>query len=51
MSVVVIFALRYALNAARKDAGLTEPWFNLKLPITPDILFLNAGNSIKDFVL
>lgn len=29
MSIVVLFALRHALDSARKDAGVTEKWFNL----------------------
>lgn len=51
MSIVVIFALRHALNSARKDAGITEKWFQMGAPSTPDVLFLNAGNRIEDFRL
>lgn len=29
MSIVVLFALRYALDSARNDAGVTEKWFKL----------------------
>lgn len=29
MSIVVLFALRHALDSARKDAGLTERWYKL----------------------
>lgn len=30
MSIVVIFALRYALESARRDAGIKyNPWFKL----------------------
>lgn len=31
MSIVVIFALRYALESARRDAGIkNNPWFKLR---------------------
>ncbi|KAJ6644053.1 Xanthine dehydrogenase [Pseudolycoriella hygida] len=51
MSIVVLFALRYALESARKDAGITEKWFKLGAPTTPDIIFLNAGNSISSYTM
>lgn len=51
MSVVVVFALRHALESARQDAGVTEKWFEMGAPSTPDKLFLNAGNSFEQFKL
>ncbi|KAJ6644052.1 Xanthine dehydrogenase [Pseudolycoriella hygida] len=51
MSIVVLFALRYALDSARNDAGVTEKWFKLGAPTTPDIIFMNAGNSINSYKL
>ncbi|KAJ6635264.1 Xanthine dehydrogenase/oxidase [Pseudolycoriella hygida] len=50
MSIVVIFALRHALESARKDAGITE-WFEMGAPSTVDQLFLKAGNSLDQFKL
>ena len=29
MSVVVVFALRHALDSARKDAEIADPWYEL----------------------
>jgi xanthine dehydrogenase/oxidase len=51
MSVVVLFALRHALNSARKDARLSDDWFNLGAPSMPEHLFLAAGNSIQQYKL
>ncbi|XP_059612857.1 uncharacterized protein LOC132259308 [Phlebotomus argentipes] len=49
MSCGVIFALRYALNSARKDAGLPPDWYHIGSPSTPDEIFLLAGNKVEDF--
>lgn len=51
MSVVIIFALRHALESARTDAGITDDWFEMGAPSTPDQLFLKAGNQLEHFVL
>lgn len=51
MSVVVIFALRHALESARSDAGIEDIWFEMGSGSTPDKLFLNAGNSLEHFRL
>lgn len=50
MSVVAVFALRQAIESARKDAGITE-WFELGAPTTPEHVFLHAGNSIEEYKL
>lgn len=51
MSVVVIFALRHALDSARADAGATEDWYHLGAPSMPDQIFLSANNSFDKFTL
>lgn len=51
MSIVVIFALRHALDSARADAGIGDVWFEMGAPSTPDKLFLKAGNSLEHFKL
>ncbi|XP_055537407.1 uncharacterized protein LOC129725498 [Wyeomyia smithii] len=51
MAIVVLFALRYALRAARLDAGLPDKWIPLGTPTTPDQVYLAAGNTIEQFML
>ena len=29
MAIVVIFALRHAINSARKDSGAADAWYNM----------------------
>lgn len=50
MSIVVIFALRHALESARKDAGIVG-WFEMGSASTPDKLFASAGNALEQFKL
>lgn len=50
MSVVAIFAIRHAIESARRDAGISE-WFNLGAPSTPEQIFLHSGNSIAEYKL
>ncbi|XP_039446739.1 uncharacterized protein LOC120426101 [Culex pipiens pallens] len=50
-TVVVLFALRNALRAARKDAGLPDVWIPLGAPTTPDKILLLAGNTIDQYLL
>ncbi|KAL1373969.1 hypothetical protein pipiens_005053 [Culex pipiens pipiens] len=51
MTISIIFALRHALMAARKDAGLAREWVALGAPSTPDQILALAGNSIEQFKL
>ncbi|XP_055607410.1 uncharacterized protein LOC129755104 [Uranotaenia lowii] len=51
MTIVVIFALRYALNAARKDAGLPNEWIPFGSATTPDLVFQLAGNNVEQYML
>ncbi len=44
MSIVVLFALRHALDSARKDAGVTNKWFDLGLSFTFNIVAIQIKN-------
>ncbi|XP_075216126.1 xanthine dehydrogenase-like [Lycorma delicatula] len=51
MSVAVIFAIRNALESARKDSGKIEDWFNLANPLTHEQIWLSALTDIKSMTL
>ncbi|XP_065079502.1 aldehyde oxidase 1-like [Ochlerotatus camptorhynchus] len=51
MTISIIFALRNALMAARKDAGMPSEWVSLGAPSTPDQIYKLAGNSVEQFTL
>jgi hypothetical protein len=50
MSIVVLFALRHALNSARRDAGTNE-WLELGAPTTVETTFLKAKTAIEQMKL
>ncbi|CAO1351447.1 unnamed protein product [Diamesa serratosioi] len=52
MSIVSIFALRHALDSARKDSGITnDVYYHLGAPSTAETIFSAANNSIDQFLL
>ncbi|XP_049545874.1 xanthine dehydrogenase-like isoform X1 [Anopheles darlingi] len=51
MSIVVLFALRNALRAARQDAGLADDWIPMGTASTPDQVYMLAGNTIEQYKL
>ncbi|XP_058123363.1 uncharacterized protein LOC131294469 [Anopheles ziemanni] len=51
MSIGVIFALRYALRSAQKDAGKLDDWIPLGSATTPEQIYLRSFNSIDQFKL
>jgi xanthine dehydrogenase/oxidase len=53
MSIVVIFALRHALNSAKIDSGLKlrEEFYHLGAPTTTETIFLDANNMIDQYLL
>ncbi|XP_050093113.1 uncharacterized protein LOC126576069 [Anopheles aquasalis] len=51
LGVTVAFALRYALWAARRDAGLSREWLDLGTSMTVEKILALTGNTIDQFVL
>jgi xanthine dehydrogenase/oxidase len=52
MAVVVNFALRYAIDAARRDNGLKDSdWYSLEAPVSPDKILMAAMNKFENFKL
>ncbi|XP_058053764.1 xanthine dehydrogenase/oxidase-like [Anopheles bellator] len=51
MTIAVLCALRNAILAARKDAGLPNEWVQIGAPCTPDQVYLMSGNSVEQFLL
>ncbi|XP_050092185.1 xanthine dehydrogenase/oxidase-like [Anopheles aquasalis] len=51
MSIVVLFAMRYALRSAQKDAGRPDTWIPLGSATTPEQTFLKSFNSIDQYRL
>uniref|UniRef100_A0A4Y0BMF0 FAD-binding PCMH-type domain-containing protein n=1 Tax=Anopheles funestus TaxID=62324 RepID=A0A4Y0BMF0_ANOFN len=51
MAIVVLFALRNAINAARLDAGAPREWVPLGSPCTPDRILEHLGNTCNQYLL
>uniref|UniRef100_A0A182JFA6 Indole-3-acetaldehyde oxidase n=1 Tax=Anopheles atroparvus TaxID=41427 RepID=A0A182JFA6_ANOAO len=51
LGITVQFALRYALNAARRDAGLPREWIELGTSSTVEKILSLTGNTIDQFIL
>ncbi|GAB0094687.1 hypothetical protein DMENIID0001_100120 [Sergentomyia squamirostris] len=51
LSIVVLFAIRYALNSARSNAGNTDTWYNMGAPSTIEEILLLTENRYQDFHL
>jgi xanthine dehydrogenase molybdopterin-binding subunit B len=52
MGVSVIFALRRAIDAVRKDLGISSmTWYNLGGPATPEVLQTTTGVTAANFIL
>lgn len=50
MAVVASFALRYAIDSARRDNGLKDTdWYVLSPPISPEKIILASGNKVGDY--
>jgi hypothetical protein len=53
MSVVVLAALRHALDSGRSDSGLKvdDEFYHLGAPTTAENIFLSANNKPEQFIL
>lgn len=51
MAFSVVSAVRQAISSARKDAGLSEGWFKLDLPLTPESILMASEVRIEEFLL
>ncbi|XP_053674936.1 aldehyde oxidase 3-like [Anopheles nili] len=51
MTVSLLFALRMALNSARQQAGLSDEWYPIEVPATPEQICLLAGTKIDQLKL
>ncbi|XP_021929641.1 indole-3-acetaldehyde oxidase-like [Zootermopsis nevadensis] len=51
MSCSVLFALRYALDSARIEAGKPDEWYQMNLPATVEHIFLTSLTNIDLFTL
>lgn len=40
LAVGVLFAIRRAIESARKDVGIKDLWFQLSTPVTPEVIML-----------
>lgn len=51
MAIVAMFAIRKAIEAARKDSGLPREWFKMPIPCSPDNILLLMGHGNRDLRL
>ena len=52
MAAVVVFALRHALDSARRDSGkVDDEFYHLGAPSTSETIFLTANNLAEQFLL
>ncbi|KAK7794360.1 hypothetical protein R5R35_007242 [Gryllus longicercus] len=51
MSCVVLFALRNALDSARKNAGKSEKWYKFDAPATTENIFLTGLPKADRYIL
>nr|XP_018909622.1 PREDICTED: xanthine dehydrogenase-like [Bemisia tabaci] len=51
MSCGVMFALRDAINSSLADAGKQKQWIDIKVPFTPEKVFLAASAGTQEYKL